>query len=54
MYFCPVAVEKVEFVSKWLSDGTEILFIQTVITEKVKQEIPRIPGLTFRSSKRAG
>lgn len=52
MYSCPLVGEKKEVVFRSPSDGTEILFIETVITEKVREEIPQIPVFTFKSFKR--
>lgn len=48
MYFCPVDGKKIVFFRS-LGDGIEILCIQTVIIEKVEEEIPKIPVLTFKS-----
>lgn len=52
MCFCLLLGEKTEVVFRSPSDGTEILFIETVIMEKVKEEIAQIPVFTFKRSKR--
>lgn len=51
MYFCTVVGEKIEAVFRLLGDGNEILSIQRVIIEKVKEEIPKIPLFTYKFQK---